>query len=159
MAILQQDIPRLDIAVHDPLGVREIERFGDLAGDAHDLVQRERPLALQALAEGLSGDERHHIVEQPVGVARVVQRKDVRVGETRGEGDLAEEPVRTERRGELGAQELHSDLACVLEVAAEIDRGHSAAPELALEHVPFRQNGSNPLQHLRHWGYVLCRKC
>ena len=49
--------------------------------------------------------------------------------------DLAQEALGAERGGELGAEHLEGDLAVVLEVVGQVDRGHAAAPELALEHV------------------------
>ena len=51
------------------------------------------------------------------------------------EPDLALEPLRAERRRELGMQDLERDQAVVLEVAREVDGGHPAAAELALEGV------------------------
>ena len=59
--------------------------------------------------------------------------------EPRGELDLAQEPLGTEGGGELGLEHLEGDRPVVLEVAGEIDRGHAAAPELALEHVAVAQ--------------------
>ena len=49
--------------------------------------------------------------------------------------DLAGEPLGTERGGELGAEHFHRDLAVVLEVLGEIDGGHAALAELALDPV------------------------
>ena len=37
--------------------------------------------------------------------------------------------------GELGMQHLEGDVAVVLEVVGEVDRGHAAAPELPLDAV------------------------
>ena len=56
-----------------------------------------------------------------------------------GEPDLAQEPLGAERGGELGVQHLERDLAVVLEVVREVDRGHAAAAELALERVAVGQ--------------------
>ena len=47
--------------------------------------------------------------------------------------DLAQEPLGAERGGELRAQHLDRDVAVVLEVVREVDGGHAAAPELALD--------------------------
>ena len=52
-----------------------------------------------------------------------------------GELDLALEALGAERGGELGMQHLERDRAVVLEVLGEVDRGHAAAAELALEAV------------------------
>ena len=49
--------------------------------------------------------------------------------------DLGEEPLGAECRGEIGVQHLDRDLAVVLEVVREVDRGHAARAELALDAV------------------------
>ena len=52
-----------------------------------------------------------------------------------GEADLALEPLEAEPRGEAGVEDLEGHRAVVLEVAGQVDRGHAAASELALEAV------------------------
>ena len=71
--------------------------------------------------------------------ARVEQRQDVGVAEAGGGGDLAQEALGAERGGELGAEDLDGDLAVVLEVVGEVDRGHAALAELALDAVAVGQ--------------------
>jgi hypothetical protein len=89
---------------------------------------------------------RHDVVQNPVGVAGVVDREDVRVVERRGDGDLAQEPLGPEDRGQFGPQHLHRDLAAVLQVIGEIDRGHAAAAQLALDGVAGAQSGGQACQ-------------
>ena len=55
--------------------------------------------------------------------------------------DLAQEALGAERGGELGAEHLEGDQALVPQVAREIDRGHPALPELALDGVAVGQSG------------------
>ena len=57
------------------------------------------------------------------------------VVEAGGDLDLAEEPLGTECRRELGVQHLDRDLPVVLQVGREIDGGHPAAAELTLDRV------------------------
>ena len=52
-----------------------------------------------------------------------------------GDADLAGEAVRAEGRGELGAEHLDGDLAVVLEVVGQVDGGHPALSEFALDPV------------------------
>ena len=59
----------------------------------------------------------------------------MRMLQPRRGGDLAAEAVGAQRGGEGGTEELEGDGAVVLEVAREIDGGHAAAAELALEDV------------------------
>ena len=55
--------------------------------------------------------------------------------QARRDRDLAEEAFAGERPGEVGVKDLDGDVAVVLEVAGEVDRGHPARPELALDPV------------------------
>ena len=49
--------------------------------------------------------------------------------------DLPHEAVAADHGGELGLQDLEGDLAVVLEVFGELDGGHAALAELALDAV------------------------
>jgi len=71
-----------------------------------------------------------------------VHGEDIRVLEPSDRLDLALEALRAERVGQLGVQHLERHGALVPEVAGEVDRGHSPAPQLALDHVAVLQRGS-----------------
>ena len=62
--------------------------------------------------------------------------------------DLAEEALGAERGGELGPEHLEGDQALVPQVAREIDRGHAALPELALDGVAAGEGGSERTSQL-----------
>jgi hypothetical protein len=49
--------------------------------------------------------------------------------------DLAVKALRAEGRGQLRLEDLEGDGALVLEILRQEDRGHPAAPELALQRV------------------------
>ena len=53
-------------------------------------------------------------------------------------------------RGQLGMQHLERDRAVVPEVLGQEDRGHAAAPELALEPVALRQAAGKLLVQVSH---------
>ena len=53
----------------------------------------------------------------------------------RGGLDLAKKPLGADDGGQLGPQHLDRDVAIVLEILREIDRGHAALAELALDAV------------------------
>ena len=82
VAVLQQDVLRLDVAVNHGAAVRVAQRVGDFARNAHGVVHRQLALAFEPRAQRLAGDERHHIVQQPIGLATVEQRQYVRMLET-----------------------------------------------------------------------------
>ena len=73
--------------------------------------------------------------------AAVEEGQDVGVLEAGGGLDLPEEAVGAECGGELGAEKLDGDEAIVLEVAGEVDGGHAAATELALDVVAIDEGG------------------
>ena len=64
-----------------------------------------------------------------------MDRQDVRVLEAGGDGDLAQEALGAERLAQLGVEHLERDRPVVLEVVDQVDRGHAAPAELALDFV------------------------
>ena len=69
-----------------------------------------------------------------------------------GDLDLAGEPLGAERGGELGAEDLHRDLAVVLQVLGEVDGGHAALAELALDAVAVGEGGLEAGHRVGHVG-------
>ena len=132
LTVLEQDVLRLDVAVHHALAVGIVERAGHLLHDPASGRKRERPLTREPLAEGLALHQRHDIVEQAVYGARVMERQDVRVMQRGGRLDLAEEPLAAHGGGDVVVQDLHRYLPVVLVVPRQVDRGH-AAPAQRLE--------------------------
>ena len=58
-----------------------------------------------------------------------------------GQADLAEKPLRAERRGELRTEDLEGDETVVLAVAREIHGGHPALAKLPLDQVALAKGG------------------
>src|SRR2546422_731022 len=133
MAGFEEDVLRLDVAMHDIMAVGVAQGVRNLARDLHRLGDRELACSVQPIPQRLSFDVGHHVIQQTGGFARIVERQDVRVREAGRDFDLLEKPLRAERRGELGLQHLDSDPAMMLEVLSEIDRRHPAAPQLTLD--------------------------
>ena len=69
-----------------------------------------------------------------------------------GDPDLPEESLRAERGGELGAQDLEGDGPIVPEIVSEIDGGHAAASELALDAIAIGQGGREEVGRLGQRG-------
>ena len=156
MPFLQEDVLGLDVPVHDPLRVRMAERVGDLPRDAHGLVERELLLALEPVAEGLAGDERHHIVEHAPGLAAVEEREDVRMLQLGRRLDLGQETLGAERGGEIGVHDLDRDLPVVAEVVREMHRRHPALADLPLKAVAVGEGGGEGGEGLRCRGAHEC---
>ena len=99
----------------------------------------------------LAVDERHHVVEEAVGLAAVEKREDVRVLQRRGGLDLPHEPLGAEDGGELGLQHLERHLAVVLQVLRQVDGGHAPLAQLPLDAVAVGQGGGEAGQGVSQW--------
>ena len=51
VAVLEEDVLRLDVAVDDPMGMRVVEGVSDLAGGAHRVLDRQPTLTLEAITQ------------------------------------------------------------------------------------------------------------
>ena len=146
LALEQENVLGLDVAVDDAVAVGVVERARDLPGDRQRLVQAELVLAVELVAERLAPDVREDVVEEAFFGARVDQGEDVRVVEPGGDLDLGQEPLDAEDRAELGAEHLERDFAVVLEIGGEEDGGHAAGAELALDPVALLERGGQPTE-------------
>ena len=163
VSALQQDVLGLDVAVDHAESVRMLQRVGHLARDQQCLVHSELAIPLEPRAQRLARHQRHHVVEQPVDLARVQQRQDVRVLEPCGGANLGQEPLAAERRTEVGVQHLDRDVTLVTQVVGEVDRGHAALAEFTAHAVPVseacREAGGHVVHRRQavpspHWGPV-----
>ena len=57
---------------------------------------------------------------------------------------------------QLGMEDLDGDLAAVLEVLGEIDRGHAALAQLALEAIAIGDSGGEARYDIGHRDLILC---
>lgn len=64
--------------------------------------------------------------------------------------DLGEESLDTEHRTELRSEDLEGDLALVLEVGGEVDGGHAAGTQGALDPVLVGKGGSEDVEGFGH---------
>ena len=78
---LQQDVRRLDVAMHHVLGVGIGEPFRHFAGDANGVRERQLTLAANVVAETFAGDVGHDVEEEPIRLSRVVDREDMGMGQ------------------------------------------------------------------------------
>ena len=145
LALVQHDVLGLDIAMDGAASVCEVEGRGDRPGNAQRLIERQRAFLLKALAEAPALDVRHHVIDEAIRLAGIDERQDVGVLELRREPDLAQEPLGAEEGGKFRAEHLDCDQAVVLQIASEIDRGHPAATEFALDRVAARKGRPHAL--------------
>ena len=147
--VVQQDVLGLDVAVHDAMPMRVLQRRRHLGGDADRVVDRQLLLAIEPRAQRLAVDEGHHVEQLSRRVSRVEQRQDVRMLQAGRDLDLLEEALGADHRRQLGVQHLHRHLAVMARVRREIDGRHPAAAELALDRVSV---GQRPFQRFVHGG-------
>ena len=99
-----ENVLRLDVPVHEPLGVRRLECGAQLDPDGDDLIGRQPPAASQLVGERLALDVLHHDERPPLVLADVVDLNHVRMGELGRVACLAQEPRAKRLVGsELGA--------------------------------------------------------
>ena len=146
MPVLKHDVLGLDVAVDHVVPMRIVERSGHFLRNPHGFGHGELAGSVHPVAERLPFHIGHHIEERAVSFARIVQRQDVRMAESRGELDFAQEPVAAYRLGEVGSHDLDRDVAVMLEVAREVDRGHASRAEFALDAVAVGKSGRERLK-------------
>ena len=74
LAVVQQDVLGLDVAVDHAVAVGVVERRGHFGRDPDRVGDRELLLAGEPVAQGLALDVGHDVEEVAVGLARVEQR-------------------------------------------------------------------------------------
>jgi len=81
----------------------------------------------------------HDVVEDAAGLPRVMQRQDVRMGETRGGLDLPQEAVGADAFSDFGAEHFDRHRATMLAILGEKYHRHAAPANLAFDRVPVAQ--------------------
>ena len=151
LALQEEQVLRLDVAVDDALRVRGGERRRGLRGDPQDALLGQLRLAREALGERLALEELHHDERAAVvGVAEVGDVDDVLVADRRRELRLLLE-ARDDRFAlrVLLEQHLDRDALADQRVRRLVDRAHAALADLARDEVAARQRRCR-CRSLRH---------
>jgi hypothetical protein len=130
----EEDIVRLEVAVHDPLRVRLRQGTADLSNDG-DKVMRGQPAdARQTLAEVLAVEQFHGDVRRPVADSVIEDLNDVRASQVGGGLCLAlEARLDFGKLRPLPFDELDGTRNVQPEVRRKPHRAHPAAPEQSVE--------------------------
>ena len=131
----------------DAVVVGVVEGAGDLAKNADAFVDRELALAGEPRAQRLTLDVRHREIRNAPGVAGVQQRNDVRVLETRGEGDLALESLDGHAGRHLRREHLDDHAPAERCLLGHEDPGHPSPAQLTLDRVCAAQGRLQTLAH------------
>ncbi len=138
VALGEQDVLGLHVAMNQVATVGVVERFAGLPHQADSLGDGERALAGEPLAQGLALHVRHD-VERPgrrfAGGAGVEQREDMGVLKRGQNLDLAQEALGGFAGDGVGSQNLDGDGPVVLLITREIDDRHATVAQLPLDGV------------------------
>ena len=106
----EQDVLRLDVAVHGALAVRVAQRIRHLEGDLQRVVQRQLTLPPQPLPQGLAFYVGHRVPEVAGRFTGIEHWQDMRVLQAGGGPDFSLETFRAERGSQLGMKHLEGCL-------------------------------------------------
>jgi hypothetical protein len=132
-----EDVRRLDVAVHDEIPVRVLHGVGDL-DDERDALAHAEPARVAPAVDRLALDIFHREIRRVVvGDAAVVQRGDVRVRKARERFALAQEPALHVGIRELAADQLQRNAMLELPVGAlgKEHAAHAAGADFAQQEV------------------------
>jgi hypothetical protein len=91
--LIDKDVRRFHVAMHEALRVGRVERVGDLRHDRQRARRLQCALAPEERLEVGALDVAHRDEEPPVGLACLVDRHDIGVVEARRDARLAEHSV------------------------------------------------------------------
>ena len=148
-----QDVARLDVAVHQARGVGDLQRAAGLLEHVECVPQRQPSGALDHGVQRLAVDQLHHqvggaarVVE--LGLAVVVDAGDAGVVEHGDRAGLGAEPLDELGVGrELGLEHLDGDLAAEPGVQALPHLAHAAGGDEPLQPVAVGQRHSDARAH------------
>jgi hypothetical protein len=131
---VEQHVLGLDVAVHQALAVRRLQRPPDLDRVGDGLGDGQRPVAPDAVLQRLALDVLEHDERVPLVVAGVDDGNDVGVRHLGRGARLAAEPLELDAvLGDRGVHHLDGDRALQHLVEGAIDRRHPAGADLLFE--------------------------
>ncbi len=126
----EEEVRRLDVAVHDATAVRVGERATGLYPEARHLRQRERCAPVEQSPEAAPSQVLEDQVRLAVVLPPVEHRDDVRVGERCGGTSLRPEALQEARVvGERSVEQLHGHAPDQGDVVGEVDLSRRAPPD------------------------------
>ncbi len=141
---LEEDVGGLDVPMNEAPLVGRVQRAGHLSPDAKDSRGGQPVVLSRQRLQVRPVDVAHRDVENSLGVARVVDRDDVRVQQRGGRSRLADEPFAEALvLGQLRREQLEGDHVPEPQVLGAIHHAHAATTADALDPVS-GENRSDP---------------
>ncbi len=136
LGFVDEEIPRLQVAVDHAPGVRVRHRVGSAPERPHALAQPREPARVQRLLQRFPAHVRHRIVRDPVLGSDFVHRDNAGMFERPGGAGFAQEPQHGLGLGlRAGQQCLERYFALELRVEREVYDPHAATAQLAEDFV------------------------
>ena len=146
--LVEEEVGRLDVAVHEPAAVRVLERRGDLAADVRGLRRREPDAGVEHPAQRAALEQLEDHERDAVVLAPVVDGHDVRVVQRRRELGLGAEPAQEARVvRKARVEDLDRDASAQPDVVRGIDAAARACTDRAEQAVAA---GKNPADEVGH---------
>jgi hypothetical protein len=161
------DVRGLQVAVDDPLFMRDFEGLGDLPRDIQHLSERKSAALLmqirrvrERVCERGALDELENQEANVVGFLEAVDRADVGMVERREHSRFAFEARQSiGMPGERRWQNLDGDIAPELRIVRTVDFAHAARAEQRVQAIPAKQLPGHVRQRVRSIGGELERRC
>jgi DNA-binding SARP family transcriptional activator len=137
VVVLEQDVRRLHVPVHDLVAVGVVERPTDAGDQRRDVRRREPPPGHQGVVERPPGYQPHRQPQHPVDLAGVVDRHDRGVVEA-GHGPSLDHEAAPDGGVAMGGgvDDLERDLPFEGQVDGSVDRREAARADDRLDAVP-----------------------
>ena len=126
VGLIDQDVLRLQVAVHHLFAVRRIQGRAQLAGEFEPALERHTAGVVDQVGQILALDEGHGDVLHAAEIAQVVDAQNVLVGDAAGQQQLLLEALHGLRAGQLRAHQLERHGAVEFQVERLVDRPHAA---------------------------------
>jgi hypothetical protein len=125
----------------DSRSVRMGKSISDIEGDLDRLRDREASFTLESMPQRFTIDHRHRIERSAIPHTGIEKRDDVRMLESRQYPDFLDESLRRDGIGDFGFQNFEGYEAIVLQLAGNVNAGHSSTTDLAEDLVARRRPG------------------
>ena len=151
VAIGEQYVVRLDVAMHDAFTVRERQGIGDVAQDACTVFDGHCGIAVDARPQRFPTDEGHHIKEHIPYRPGVQHGHDVRMLQPCDKLHFTTETIGADPHREFGGEHLDDHLPVEREFGRQEDPRHAAAAQFTVDAVLRREAAGQLSEQVGLW--------